>query len=161
MKTYEFNGEWYVNAQPLWMRVLRWVVWFGGCEQAVHDAAGLRYRYRPWHALRQARRAHRTASWRFVIYRSLCPLGVCGNRLTFNSFGFKIAIPRGHFCVSWPSAEGRSWRVYWGPNATPSSATWWLMGAPVRAAQTTGTTKGAAAAERARINQEPYAPPSH
>lgn len=135
MRTYQHNGDtWYADVTPLWMRVLRWVVWLGGWETVVHDRHGYRVQLRPepWRP--------GVDGWR-GLYESVTPIALFGHRCVFQRYGCRFRTRRGYLCVSWPARGMPHWCVYWSRDSTPGSATYWLAGAPseiVRAATQTG-----------------------
>lgn len=153
MKTTHHNGEcWYHDIRPLWLRVLRWLVWVGGWDTTHWTAQGVTSRYRAPRRWRPGTRGLRAA------FEALTPIALFGHRITLQHFGFFISTRRGYLCVSWPphtSPGASGWRVYWSPNATPWAATAWLLGAPREVVQAADRTCLEYSADRiARENRE-------
>src|SRR5947209_14465728 len=109
MKTVEWNGEyWYENRDPLWQRLLCWLVWPGGWMRT--DVAGQRRRF----AFRR---------------RDPTPLSLFGHRFTHFSWGWQLRV--GHGWLVWSNYRRREPRkVYWSRDGTPGNATVWFEGAP-------------------------------
>lgn len=149
MKTYHYSEDrWYMDVQPLWMRVLRWIVWLGGWEQIIHDEDGYRYRWRAGEIVRRKVKVYRGRELAREIFRSVTPLGFLGNKIVVQWFGFHISTRRGYLCAQWPSGAGKGWRVYWSRNATPNDATLWLVGAPENVREAAEDTAERAAERR-------------
>lgn len=130
MRTYQVTDErWYADVTPLLKRVRRWVV---SCawESPTWTEAGYTYRWRVWRSVGLAQRARGHRSRLFALYSSLCPLALFGHRVVFHHFGIDISRRRDYLCIHWGHRGKGDWQIYASRNATPSSAHWWLVGAP-------------------------------
>ena len=109
MRTVHWNGEhWYENNEPLWQRFLGWLIWPGG-----------------W--LRWDRKTGRH-KWARARRWDPTPLSVLGHRFTHYGRFWQLAWRGGWFV--WLRRSDWDCKAYWSPNGTPTSATFWLGGAP-------------------------------
>lgn len=153
MRTTQHNGEhWYHDIRPLWLRVLRWLVWLGGWDEVVWTPQGVTSRLRPRHAIRLALGARGNTTRALAFLDSMTPVALCGHRVVIQRYGLRARLRRTYLCISWPTWSDQRWRIYLSSDSTPASATWWLCGAPaaiVRAADLTCLSKSADQAGRA------------
>ena len=122
MRTLRHNGEhWYEDHRPFWMRILQWIVTFGGWQRYSPKQGTYRlWRFRWDHA------PHRL--------RDPFPLSLFGHRVTFYSFGVSIRLRRTRFNWSYRRKPGYmhgplgKGYAYLSRDGTPHNADHWLWG---------------------------------
>lgn len=110
MKVLKWNGEyWYVDARPVWERILSWVVWVGG--------------WKVWREMRRFRPEK-------LHLDTLAPISVLGHRLTWYGWGFDVKTPEGVLVVVMKKVGWGIERAYVSRDGTPGGAHVWIVGAP-------------------------------